>query len=166
MKDITTKTGDEGFTSLRGGHRVPKTDLRVEVNGLLDHLNSHIGIVRAMMPFDTEVCELLRTLQAELMVVMSHIATEDGEENPRKLNVGHLTAQMEQHILKSTAPRRFVLPGDTELSAFIHLARTQCRNAERSMWRLNQEHKVKPEILAWVNRMSDFLFVLANETKE
>lgn len=166
MKDITTKTGDEGFTSLRGGKRVPKSDLRIEVNGMLDHLNSFLGVVRAMMTDDNEEREFINKIQSELMVVMSHIATDDDDQNPRKLNVGELTVQMEAHIMQSTAPRRFVLPGDYQLSAFIHLARTQCRNAERAMWILNQTHPVKPEIFAWINRLSDYLFVLANETKE
>lgn len=166
MKEITTKTGDEGFTSLRGGKRVPKSDLRIEVNGLLDHLNSHLGVVRSMMTDDNEEREFINKIQSELMVVMSHVATDDDDQNPRKLNVVEMTAQMEAHIMQSTTPRRFVLPGDFQLAAFIHLARTQCRNAERRMWELNQFHPVKPEIMAWLNRLSDYLFVLANETKE
>ena len=111
MKQIYTKTGDEGTTSLRDGVRVPKDDPRIEVNGQIDHLNSLLGLVRASLG---EAPNMVFYVQKELMVVMSHIATPDGHDNPRTLHVSELTTQMEQAIDKlSQQPTPFVIPGDS-----------------------------------------------------
>lgn len=175
MKQIYTKTGDSGQTSLRGGSRVPKDDLRIEVNGQIDHLNAMLGIVRANEQVqhseqeqhdELERCDaasLILPIQRELMVIMSHIATPDGELNPKPLHVSQLTASMEQAIDRLTARRNlaFVIPGDTPASAFIHLARTQCRTVERRLWTLSRQHDVSPAVLAFFNRLSDYLFALS-----
>lgn len=160
MKQIYTKTGDEGTTSLRDGVRVPKDDPRIEVNGQIDHLNSILGIVRASLG---EAPNMVFDVQKELMVVMSHIATPDGHNNPRTLHVSELTTQMEQAIDKlSQQPTPFVIPGDSLATAFIHTARTQARTVERRLWTLRREHAVESSILIFFNRLSDYLFALAN----
>jgi len=158
MKQIYTKTGDEGTTSLRGGQRVAKDDVRIEANGQIDHLNALLGIVRTYRPD-----EMLKRIQAELMTVMSHIATPEGEVNPRQSNAEALTADMEQAIDRMTSGKTvgFVLPGEDSASAFAHLARTQARTVERRLWALNRQYAVDASVLKMMNRLSDYLFTLA-----
>jgi ATP:cob(I)alamin adenosyltransferase len=152
------------MTSLRGGVRVPKDDLRIEVNGQIDQLNAHLGVVRSMLGDDEENSQLILAIQRELMTVMSHIATPDGGINPRELHAAEIISQLEQAIDSADYQGGFVVPGGgSNLSAFIHLARTQARTVERRLWSLNREHPVNNDILVMMNRLSDYLFVLANE---
>jgi len=186
MKQIYTRTGDAGETSLRGGVRVAKDDPRIESNGQIDHLNALLGVVRAAIsavsarppglplvsdfPDDSGVVSgypadtvpLLRRIQSELMTIMSHIATPDGTVNPRQLDVDTLTTEMERAIDAFTAGRSvgFVVPGDTLVAAHIHVARTQCRTVERRLWTLNREHPLPAGVLTFFNRLSDYLFAL------
>ncbi len=164
MKQIYTKTGDEGKTSLRDGVRVPKDDPRIETNGQIDQLNAHLGIVRSMLVDDAANRDLVLAVQRELMTVMSHIATPDGGINPRELHAAEITSQLEQAIDCADYQGGFVVPGGgSNLSVFIHLARTQARAVERRLWSLNREYPVNNDILVMMNRLSDYLFVLANE---
>ena len=164
MKQIYTKTGDEGMTSLRDGVRVSKDDPRIEANGQIDQLNAHLGIVRSMLHDDDEDSRFILAVQRELMTVMSHIATPEGCINPRELHAKEIIAQLEQAIDSVDYQGGFVVPGrGSQLSAFIHLARTQARTVERRLWSLNREHPVNNDILVMINRLSDYLFVLANE---
>ncbi len=151
MKQIYTKTGDEGRTSLRGGERVPKDDPRIEANGQLDMLNALLGMVQKE---DKILCDV----QRELMVVMSHVATPDGEQNPRPLHCDELIQRMEQAIDGAQTPSGFVIP-----QGIFHVARAQCRTAERRLWTVHREHPLDPSILRMINRLSDYLFVLAYE---
>ena len=153
MKQIYTKTGDLGMTSLRGGLRVEKDDPRIEANGELDMLNALLGLLKSN--------ELLDNVQRELMVVMSHVATPDGEVNPRPLHCDELTARMEQAIDAASAPTGFVVP-----HGLLHVARAQCRTAERRLWTVHREHPLNPSILRMINRLSDYLFILANEKEK
>jgi ATP:cob(I)alamin adenosyltransferase len=163
MRQIYTKTGDEGMTSLRNGVRVSKDDSRIEVNGQIDQLNAQLGIVRSMLGDDQENARIIQAVQRELMVVMSHIATPDGTINPRELHASEITIQLEQAIDHADYQGGFVVPGGgSQLAAFIHLARTQCRTVERRMWSLHREHPVNSQVLVMLNRLSDYLFVLAN----
>ena len=166
MKQIYTKTGDEGMTSLRDEVRVSKDDPRIEANGQIDQLNAHLGIVRSMLDEtqDFASLQLILAVQRELMTVMSHIATPEGCINPRELHAQEIIAQLEQAIDSADYQGGFVVPGrGSQLSAFIHLARTQARTVERCLWSLNREHPVNDDILVMMNRLSDYLFVLANE---
>ena len=164
MKQIYTKTGDEGMTSLRDGVRVSKDDPRIETNGQIDQLNAHLGIVRSMLHDDDEDSRFILAVQRELMAIMSHIATPDGGVNPRELHAKEIIAQLEQAIDRADYQGGFVVPGGgSQLAAFIHLARTQARTVERCLWSLNREHPVNNDILVMMNRLSDYLFVLANE---
>ena len=166
MKQIYTKTGDEGMTSLRDGVRVPKDDPRIETNGQIDQLKAHLGVVRSMLDEtqDFASLQLIHAVQRELMVVMSHIATPEGSVNPRELHAHEIAAQLEQAIDNADYQGGFVVPGGgPQLAAFIHLARTQARTVERRLWSLNREHPVDNGILVMMNRLSDYLFVLANE---
>ena len=168
MKQIYTKTGDQGTTSLRGGARVPKDDIRIEVNGQLDHLNACLGMARSMMGKDDADRLLLHRVQQELMVVMSHIATPEQDVNPRQLHTAEMTSLMEQAIDAAATPTGFVIPGDGgTLSACLHLARTQARTVERRLWTLRRRHPVDESILVMLNRLSDYLFIqaLKNENR-
>ena len=151
MKQLYTKTGDGGETSLRGGVRVSKNDLRIEANGEIDMLNSLLGLFVERSP-------LLTDIQRELMVVMSHVATPEGKENPRPLHCNELTAQMEQAIDAASQPTGFVLP-----RGIVHVARAQCRTAERRLWAVHRQYPLDDSILRMMNRLSDYLFVLAQE---
>ena len=164
MKQIYTKTGDEGMTSLRDGVRVPKDDPRIEANGQIDQLNAHLGVVRSMLGDDTANSEIILAVQRELMTAMSHIATPEGSVNPRELHAEEITSELERAIDSADYQGGFVVPGGgSQLAAFIHLARTQVRMVERRLWSLNREHPVNSDILVMMNRLSDYLFVLANE---
>ena len=164
MKQIYTKTGDEGLTSLREGVRVAKDDPRIETNGQIDQLNACLGVVRSMLGDDEENRDLIHAVQRELMTVMSHLATPDGSENPRELHAAEITSQLERAIDQANFQGGFVVPGGgSQLSAFIHLARTQARTVERRLWSLNREHPVGSAVLVMMNRLSDYLFVLSNE---
>ena len=166
MKQIYTKTGDQGQTSLRDGVRVPKDDLRIEANGQIDQLNAHLGIVRSMLDEtqDAASLQLIQAVQRELMTVMSHIATPEGCNNPRELHAVEITARLEQAIDTADYQGGFVVPGGgSQLSAFVHLARTQARTVERCLWSLHREYPVDKDVLVLMNRLSDYLFVLANE---
>lgn len=151
MKQIYTKTGDEGTTSLRGGLRVAKDDPRIEANGQLDMLNALLGVL-------SEDDALLQDVQRELMVVMSHVATPDDAENPRTLHCDELTQRMEEAIdgLTRQKPTGFVVP-----TGFTHVARAQCRTAERRLWTVHRQHPLDASILRMMNRLSDYLFALS-----
>lgn len=161
MKNIYTKTGDSGTTAIRGGVRVPKDDPRIEANGQIDHLNSLLGVARSMLPADSEEALMIHDVQRELLVVMSHVATPAGSTNPRQLNTEELTARMERLIDERRTPGGFVVAGDTPLDAALHTSRTQARTAERRLWTLHRTSPVAASIMAFMNRLSDFLFVLA-----
>jgi ATP:cob(I)alamin adenosyltransferase len=164
MKQIYTKTGDKGETSLREGVRVAKDDLRIEANGQIDHLNALLGIVRTMLPEGDDDHQLILALQRELMTIMSHVATPEGHTNPRPLHTETLTLQMEKAIDAAKSEGGFVVPGNgSQLSALIHLARTQARTVERRLWTLNRQYPVDEGVLTMMNRLSDYLFVLAIE---
>lgn len=163
MKIISTKTGDSGQTSLRDGVRVDKDDLRIETNGQIDHLTSLLGMVLLKWTGSDGQRDLLDRIQHELMTVMSHIATPDGAVNSRKLKVEELTAEMEEAVANAHVQPCFILPGATELSVWLHLARTTARTAERRLWALNREHPVDASVLRFFNRLSDYLFVMAED---
>ena len=165
MIRITTKTGDEGMTSLHGGSRVSKTHPRIEANGTLDELNALLGVCRAFIPVNDRRNQDLKQLQTSLMGIMSHIATPEDTNNPRKHDAEERTLWMEAEIERITTElnlkRHFVVPGGNLIAAHLQWARTVCRRAERQLWALHQIHPVNPQFLRMVNRMSDYLFLLA-----
>lgn len=165
MKRIYTRTGDEGTTSIRGGERVDKDDIRIETNGCLDELNAVIGIVRSLLPKEHSWQALLRGVQEELMVIMSHVATPVGKSNPRPLHVSELTAlyeeEMDDMLARLQPSTGFVLPGGSVVSAQLHFARTVARRAERRFWTLHRHYPQDEGVLRYLNRLSDLLFVMA-----
>lgn len=167
---IYTRAGDRGMTSIRGGRKVAKTDVRIEANGCLDELNAYLGVVRAGLKTEGYINQslFLRNVQCELMALMSLVATPSDERryNPRELSenaVVELERRIDAIQESGVLTQHFVLPSGTEAGASVHYARTLCRKAERALWRLNDNDPVDDAIMSYVNRLSDYLFALARE---
>ena len=163
---IYTKTGDKGTTSLVGGTRVPKFHPRVEAYGTVDELNSHIGLLAEMIKSaDSVQYNLLKEVQRNLFIVQTLLATEKEVKFELPQLPGTAVADMEHNIdcLQDTLPpfRSFVIPGGTMAAAQCHVARTVCRRAERRIVQLAQEAEVDSRITCYINRLSDYLFVLS-----
>lgn len=166
MRRIYTRTGDEGTTGIHGGERVPKDDIRIEANGTIDELNAVIGIVRSLLPPEHDWQLLLQTIQTELMVVMSHVATPSGirAANPNVLSDDLPTRceqAMDEMMTQLTDNGYFILPGGTPLAAQLQFARTVARRAERRLWTLHRADELPMVILTLFNRLSDLFFVMA-----
>ncbi len=163
---VYTRTGDKGTTSLVGGVKIKKSDIRIEAYGTVDELSAHLGLLAAMLPEGEEQQTIIR-IQNNLFNVCTHLAT-DQSQTPlypsAKLAEGETTF-LEQEIdrLMALLPERqgFVLPGGTTTAAQAHVARTVCRRAERRIAALAEGAEVGCEIQQYVNRLSDYLFVLA-----
>ena len=167
---IYTKTGDTGETGLYGGTRVPKDALRVEACGTVDELNACIGCVRSQIQ-DAEIDALLHRIQNELFDIGADLATLETHPKAESLRIPPiLTAELEREIdrfeERLPALRNFILPGGSVGGAAVHLARTVCRRAERCVVSLTREETVNPEVLIYLNRLSDLLFVLARTVNE
>lgn len=166
MARIVTKTGDKGMTGIFGGERVPKDDTRIEANGAMDELNAHLGLVRSMLSEDDPRHTYIGALQMQMMQMMSLIATPSHRrtDNPNSFKLEWLD-ELEQATtrLMSETPNNgyFILPGGTCISAQLQLARAVCRRAERRLWTLNRIDPLPEGLIPWVNRLSDYLFVLA-----
>jgi cob(I)alamin adenosyltransferase len=165
---IYTRTGDTGETGLFGGGRVAKDDPRVAAYGDVDELNSALGVVRAAEPsglFDAE----LEAIQRDLFAIGGHLATPDPEKVRAALERASLSptriqdfeAAIDAADTELPPLRAFVLPAGTAKAAALHLARTVCRRAERSVVSLAREHPVPELFLVYLNRLSDYLFTLA-----
>ena len=161
---IYTKTGDEGTTALFGGKRVSKADLRIDTYGTIDELNSYIGLVRDQ-PVNQNRAAILIEVQDRLFTIGSILATEPGNTKVKipALAPSDIT-QLEQEIdaMDTQLPpmKFFVLPGGHPSVSFGHVARTVCRRAERLTIALDQHEKVDPLVIQYLNRLSDYLFVL------
>ena len=162
---IYTKTGDEGLTSLFGGKRVSKADLRIDTYGTVDELNSWIGLLRDQ-EVNTGRNQMLLDIQDRLFTVGSMLATEPGNTKV-KIPMLHeddvLALERAIDVMDGELPpmRSFVLPGGHPAISFAHIARTVCRRAERLVTALKRSEAVDPAVLKYLNRLSDYLFVLA-----
>ncbi len=166
MAKIYTRRGDDGSTGLFGGPRVRKDDLRVAAYGDVDELNSALGVAREELP-EGDLRTLLDELQSELFTLGAQLATPDASAAPKEIPriVAQQTDRLEREIDRLTEElppmRNFILPGGSRAGATLHLCRTVCRRAERKMVELAESSPVPPEALAYVNRLSDLLFVMA-----
>lgn len=162
---IYTKTGDKGLTSLIGGTRVPKSSLRIECYGTVDELNSHIGLVRDQ---DVNAARrpLLKEIQDRLFTIGSALAA-DPEKSKMKLpdlheaDVTLLEEEMDRLNLDLPELRAFILPGGHPAVSHAHVARCVCRRAERLVIHLSEDSFVAELVAVYLNRLSDFLFVLS-----
>lgn len=166
MKRLYTRTGDAGTTGIHGGTRVPKDDIRVEAGGTLDELNCQIGVIRSMMDEASFENEVLQGIQANLMTVMSLVATPSGsrDKNPNSLPedlVPACEALLDKFTEAAGDSSYFLLPGGTPVAAQLQLARAVCRRAERRLWTLHREDPVPEAILKYINRLSDLFFIMA-----
>ncbi|SHK63976.1 cob(I)yrinic acid a,c-diamide adenosyltransferase [Xylanibacter ruminicola] len=165
---VYTRGGDMGKTSLVGGQRVSKASVRLEAYGTVDELNSHLGLLAAMMA-DGEDKELIIRIQNCLFNVCTNLAT-DQEQTPlypsAHLPEGEieLIEQKVDEIMQLLPERQgFILPGGTKEAAQAHVCRTVCRRAERRIVALAEVAQITPSVLQYVNRLSDYLFVLAKK---
>lgn len=162
---IYTKTGDSGTTALFAGGRVPKHHLRVEAYGTIDELNSLLGVVRASQP-SQQTDAWLETVQNQLFHLGADLATPPSAKSSWVTRIGEdeikwLEAGID-HMTEQLPPlRNFVLPGGSPAAAQLQVARAVCRRAERIMTALDENAEIGPIVLAYVNRLSDWLFVLA-----
>jgi cob(I)alamin adenosyltransferase len=171
---IYTKTGDKGTTSLFSGARVPKHHLRIESYGTIDELNSYLGLIN-----DQDISDnyksILYQIQNDLFVIGSMLATPPEDEKLKsgkdRLNIftidGYSIALLENQIdeMDSELPQmtHFILPGGHTTVSYCHIARCICRRAERLVVELNDNEEVNDNVLQYLNRLSDYLFVLARK---
>lgn len=164
---IYTKTGDQGITSLLGGVRVPKSDLRIDAYGTIDELNSYLGLLR-----DQEVnqkrADFLKEIQDRLFTIGADLATVPGKDKVKKPDLHKEDVeQLEQEmdIMDAQLPMltAFILPGGHQSVSFCHLARTVCRRSERIVVELASLEPVSELVIQYLNRLSDYLFVLGRK---
>lgn len=162
---IYTKKGDTGETSLIGGTRVSKAHLRIDAYGTVDELNAHIGLVQAGLPKKDEQYAVLTLIQNDLFVMGSLLAEDTGKSRMQLPQLDPAdVVRMENAIdgMNESLPelKTFILPSGHAKVARAHIARCVCRRAERSVVRLAADVTVQPIILEYLNRLSDYLFVL------
>ncbi len=164
---IYTKTGDDGYTSLIGGTRVPKYDLRIESYGTVDELNSYIGLIRGQ-EIDEKDQLMLKEIQDRLFTIGSSLAA-DPEKSKMKIPDLHqedielLETEIDQMDAVLPQLKHFILPGGNNAVSFCHLARCVCRRAERITIHLSENSFVDQKVKVYLNRLSDYLFMLARK---
>jgi len=164
---IYTKTGDKGTTSLFSGDRVPKDHLRLHAYGTLDEMNSIIGLARArndhlvMDQLCSRLQALVFILNSDLAWPLSQAGQDKEVERISEKHIRYVEQSIDSLSAELPALTQFILPGGTETAGTLHLARTVCRRAERFVIALAREEDLGPHILKLVNRLSDYLFVLA-----
>lgn len=157
---VYTRNGDGGQTSLMGEKNVAKDDVRIEANGMLDELNAVLGVVKAAMPESPQRIRI-DAVQNQIMRIMGVVAGARTDMSA----LTRITTQLEQDIDAMAAEGKFCfsVPGETPLNAWLHVARARCRTAERRLWTMHARYPVDAAILQFINRLSDYLFVLAVE---
>lgn len=162
---IYTKTGDAGETSLIGGTRVPKHHLKIEAYGTVDELNSYLGLVRDSFD-DSHSRDILFQIQNNLFVIGSHLAEDKKVSKmvlPEIEEAQILLLETEMDSMNEVLPelKYFILPGGHIAASYTHIARCICRRAERCATHLSETEAVGSDIIKYLNRLSDYLFVLA-----
>lgn len=168
---VYTRSGDGGETALVGGERVAKDSPRIVAYGVIDELNSTLGVVRALAderrePPCASLADLVRRIQNDLFDLGSELATPPSAEyegmwKASPAEVEALEHAIDEHQKELRPLQSFILPGGGLVGATLHQARTICRRAEIEILRLSREEEVNPSLLRYVNRLSDLLFVLA-----
>mgnify|MGYP000536316078 CR=1 FL=1 len=171
---IYTKTGDKGTTALFGGTRVPKHHIRIDSYGTVDELNSHLGLIRDQ-EINQHYKEILTNIQDKLFTVGATLATDPEKaklkSGKERLNIAKISGEdiqlleKEMDVMNEQLPpmTHFVLPGGHQTVSFCHIARCVCRRAERLASALNDIEPVDSNTLVYLNRLSDYLFVLARK---
>lgn len=165
---VYTKKGDQGQTSLFGGKRLPKHQIRIEAYGTLDELNAHIGILRDSLVF-TDIQNDLIKIQEEIFTLGSWVAADPEKIEKLKLpsfdeiNIIWLEEKMDLMDEQLPEMKNFILPGGHQAVSYCHLARCVCRRAERNLVALHEVENVKDIHLKYINRLSDYFFVLSRK---
>ena len=168
---VYTRTGDDGTTGLIGGTRVKKYDLRLEAYGTVDELNSWIGLIRSQ-DIDSELIHDLIEIQNKLFVIGSLLATDtDKADLTGKLpcceeDILFLETRMDQMLDVLPPLTAFLLPGGSNPVSYCHIARTVCRRAERRTYQLSADNPVPGDVLKYLNRLSDYLYVLSRKVAQ
>lgn len=163
---VYTKTGDKGTTALVGGTRVPKSHVRLDAYGTVDELNSFVGLLMCQID-EPEILQVLSFIQNKLFTVGSYLATETEAILPKAAsiitedNISLIEKEMDRMDSELPKIRQFILPGGNEPSARAHVCRTVARRAERCIYRVKDEYPVEDNIMIFVNRLSDYFFILA-----
>ena len=166
---IYTRTGDKGSTSLVGGTRVSKTDPRIEAYGMADELISYLGLIRDLIPEHQSHSDFLLWIQDRLMTCASNLAAESHMDFDQQLpsladaDIDRLEQSIDQMESELSPLQSFILPGGHQAVSFCHIARNVCRKTERSVLRVEQPIREHDRILKFLNRLSDYLFVLARK---
>ena len=161
---IYTRGGDGGETSLGDGSRVPKLDRRIGAFGTVDEVNAALGVVLAAAELPARLREPLERIQNDLFDVGADLSVPFGVDDRLRIDqaaVDRLERLCDEFNEELPELKSFVLPGGTEAAARLHVARTICRRAERETIAANEEHGINPLALAYLNRLSDFLFIAA-----
>jgi cob(I)alamin adenosyltransferase len=167
LNRIYTKTGDDGTTALGSGERRLKSDLRVDAYGTVDETNAAIGIARLHLKNEPDVDAIMNRVQNDLFDLGADFAVPEGESAPKERlrviesQVERLEAEIDKLNASLKPLRSFVLPGGEPSAAYLHLARTICRRAERSAWAASKLTTLNSDLLRYLNRLSDLLFVMA-----
>jgi cob(I)alamin adenosyltransferase len=165
---IYTRTGDDGTTGLIGGSRVKKHNIRLESYGTIDELNSYIGVIRSMQT-DQHADQILEVIQNKLFVIGANLATDESislikKQLPcKKADIELLEKEMDRMNNDLPELRNFILPGGSQAASFCHVARTVCRRAERKIVELAENAEVDANLIKFINRLSDYLFVLSRK---
>lgn len=166
---IYTKTGDNGTTGLIGGARVAKDDSRIEAYGALDELSAHLGLLHSLLS-DADDQAFIERIQSNLFVIGSHLASDPAHpEYAARYTLAAEEVTFIEHeidkIVHMIPPQStFLLPGGCHSAAQAHVSRTVCRRAERRMVSLNEQVAIQEEIMLFINRLSDYLYVLARKS--
>ncbi len=163
---IYTKTGDNGDTSLIGGTRVPKYHQKIEAYGTIDELSSYIGLICGQK-IDKYTIDFLIEIQKKLFVIGSLLAYDDKKniKLPLLNKKDILLLEKEIDKINKTLPKQdsFIIPGGNTIVSYCHIARCVCRRAERKIIKLRQDHYVNEIVIKYINRLSDYLFILARK---
>jgi cob(I)alamin adenosyltransferase len=165
---IYTKTGDDGTTGLAGGNRVKKSNLRLDAYGTVDELNAYIGLLRSVI-CDISVQKLLLEVQNNLFAIGAKLASDGRNiQISKRLDcsetaIENLEKSIDQYEEELPALQNFILPGGSQLVSYCHIARTVCRRAERRVVQLAETAEIEEIIVRYLNRLSDYLFVLSRK---
>ncbi len=166
---VYTKTGDDGTTSLNSGLRVKKHHIRVAAYGNIDELNAWVGLIRDSTANVLDR-EFLHILQNHLMVLGTQLSTIREEDFPsdfinpiQEEHISEIENEIDRISLDLPPLKNFILPGGHPIVSYTHLARCVCRRAERQITELNANERVSPSVIAFVNRLSDYFFVLSRK---
>lgn len=167
MAKIYTKTGDTGKTALIGGTRVPKYDERIEAYGTIDELKSWVGLLRDKIA-DKRLTDVLIEIQDRLSTTESLLAQDESESSRtlpslKESDIEFLEKEIDSMNKDLPPVKSFILPGGHESISITHITRTVCRRAERIIIKLNDSYQVDPLIIKYINRLSDYFFILARK---